>query len=52
MFLVLIEKFDQKSNFQPWLAWLGLMNWIWLKRRENEIFKSREQYSQFLIPSN
>jgi len=22
LFLVLIEKFDQKSNFRPWLAWI------------------------------
>jgi len=24
LFQELIRKFDQKSNFQPWLAWIGL----------------------------
>jgi len=24
LFIVLIGKFDQKSNFRSWLAWFGL----------------------------
>ena len=43
LFLVLIRKFDQKSNFQPWLAWTGAYNSrIGNKRGENIVFKSPE----------
>ena len=40
LFIALIEKFDQKSNFQPRFAWAK----IGTKRGENMIFQSREWY--------
>jgi len=44
-FLVLIEKIDQKSNFQPQLVWTRpYKSQIGSKRGENAIFKSREFY--------
>jgi len=43
LFLVLISKFDQKLNFQPWLAWTRpYKSLIGHKREENVIFKKRE----------
>jgi len=41
LFLVLIGKFDQKSNFQPRLAWLGLIRAEWAYTGRKRIFKSR-----------
>ena len=43
-FLVLIGKFDQKSNFQPLLAWISPYKSWWAKQGENEIFKSDKGY--------
>jgi len=41
--LVLIEKFNQKSNFQSWLVWTKpYKSRIGPKQKENIIFKSRE----------
>ena len=43
--LVLIEKLNQKSNFQPWLAWTrSYKSRIGPKQGENIVFKSREWY--------
>ena len=42
-FLILIEKIDQKSNFQPQLVWTRpYKSQIGSKREENVIFESRE----------
>ena len=44
-FLVLIEKIDQKSNFQPQLVWIRpYKSQIGSKRGENVVFESRESY--------
>ena len=43
MFLVLIEKFDQKANFHPRLVWIRpYKSRIGPKQGENMVFKSRE----------
>jgi len=35
LFLFLIRKFDQKSNFQPRLAWIRpYKSWIWPNREK------------------
>ena len=44
-FLVLIEKSDQKLNFQPQLVWTrSYESQIGSKRGENMIFESRDSY--------
>ena len=44
-FLVLIEKIDQKSNFQPQLVWTRpYKSQIGSKQGENMVFESRESY--------
>jgi len=43
LFLILIEKFDQKSYFHSRLAWTSpYKSQIGEKQGENEVFKSRE----------
>ena len=45
LFLILIEKVDQKLNFQHWLAWTQpYKSQIWPKRGENVIFNCRKWY--------
>ena len=43
-FLVLKEKIDQKSNFQPQLVWTRPYKRQIGSKRENVIFESRESY--------
>ena len=44
-FLILIEKIDQKSNFQPQLVWTRpYKSQIGSKLGENMVFGSRESY--------
>jgi len=43
LFLVLIGKFEQKSNFQPQVTWTRpYKSWIGPKRGENAVSKSPE----------
>ena len=45
LFLVLIRKFDQKSNFHPRMAWSRpYKSQVGPKQGENFILKSREWY--------
>ena len=49
LFLILIEKVDQKLNFQHCLAWTQpYKSQIWPKRGENKIFKCQKWYCPIL----
>jgi len=41
LFIVLIEKFDKKLKFRPWLAWIRSYKWVGPKHGENMVLKSQ-----------